>query len=253
MVAMLRTHVRSPLKSELPPRHGKKRSTCSALALRVLGLLLLSGIATAGLPSCSSQNRNDSPSASSSSERVESGSDPSTSLTACVRAGACSIVESLDVRDGKVQLITKGPASVRVVLMIRGVAKSEQTYSLPSDLVTLDCVPIAEADVCLVDASVGVHHTRSAIFAVYRSAIRTIRSPIDSFGVLGLARLGTAHVLVWSWTSAAGVGNPDDTKETAWQTWLVSRTSLRMTGCGPRFIGNHAPDPPTKPLHLACP
>lgn len=174
-------------------------------------------------------------------------------FSSCVVADSCEVLATADAHSAKVNLIANGTNSVGIVLIVRGTPEDQQNYPLPSSVVTLDCVPLAGSDVCLANSAVGVHHGRGAVFSVTGSAITTIQAQLDTFGVLGLRPLDGAHALLWSWTSSAGIGSPDDTQPTAWQTWEVSSTMLSLTGCGPSYRGTHAPPVPTAPLRQSCP
>ncbi|RIJ70520.1 hypothetical protein D1871_18155 [Nakamurella silvestris] len=158
-----------------------------------------------------------------------------------------------DFGSGHLDAVSSGEDSLTVSWSVDGVPRAQHTYSITVDHSPLfDCLPLAEDVICLLQAAQGAHSNAVAAFSVNASGMTEIDS-FNSYGVFLLDPLDEHQLLLWSWTSSEVLGAPEPYAQ-AWQTWVITPTSLQLTGCGPSRTDGEASGPvPEEPLTGPCP
>jgi len=171
----------------------------------------------------------------------------------CFAEATCSVRGDQDFATGHIEAVSAGDDSLSVSWSVDGVPRAQHLYEIAFTSPTvLDCVPLADDVVCLLQTSQGAHHTSAAVFSVNASGMTDIKS-FDAYGVFLLQPLDEKQLLLWSWTSSALLDEPEPYGE-AWQTWVVTATSMELTGCGPTRTDGKASGPtPEEPMTLPCP
>jgi len=175
----------------------------------------------------------------------------------CVIDRTCEVLTSAEITGGRIDLIAVNEAAIAAVLVVGEVPQSELIFAVHHDSLSVsECVSLGATEICSAQVGTATSRSTQLLFSVKQGVIRPIGEPFEVYGVTMLQPLDHDELLLWSWTSSAGIGHASVTGKDhdAWQTWVVSETSVELAGCGPSELSGHNTiDPPKRPLRLPCP